>query len=47
MGPVAEKMEAALAGFVGDKSLNLGTYGYTVRRPRGKGASAFVAMKTQ
>ena len=35
--PVAEKIEAALAGFVGDKSFNLGNHGYTNRRAPGAG----------
>lgn len=43
--PVAEKIEEALAGFAGDRSFNLGNYGYTIRRARGKGASGFVATK--
>ena len=46
--PVAQKIEQALAGFAGDKSFsNLGNYGYTVRRARGKGASGFAAMKNE
>ncbi len=36
-----------LAGFAGDRSFNLGVYGYTIRRARGKGASGFVATKNQ
>ena len=43
--PVAEKIEAALAAFAANRIFNLGNYGYTVRRTRGKGASGFVAMK--
>ena len=43
--PVAIKIEEALAGFAGDQKFNLGVYGYTVRRARGKGASGFVATK--
>lgn len=43
--PVALKIEEALAGFSKDKSFNLGVYGYTIRRARGKGASGFVATK--
>ena len=43
--PVAKKIEHALAGFAGDRSFNVGVYGYTVRRARGKGASGFVATK--
>ena len=43
--PVAQKIEQALAGFAGECTLNLGNYGYTVRRVRGKGASGFIATK--
>ena len=43
--PVAKKIEEGLAGFAGDRSFNLGVYGYTVRRARGKGASGLVATK--
>ena len=45
--PVAEKIEAALAGFANDKSFKLGNYGYTVRKARGKGVSGFVAKKNE
>ena len=45
--PVAAKIEEALAGFADDRRFNLGVYGYTVRRARGKGASGFVAAKNQ
>ena len=44
---VAVRIEEALAGFAGDRSFNLGVYGYTIRRARGKGASGFVATKNQ
>ena len=43
--PVAKKIEQALAGFAGDRSLNLGRYGDTVRRARGKGSTGFVKTK--
>ena len=43
--PVAEKIQAALADYVDDRSFRLGNYGYTVRRARGKGVSGFVAVK--
>ncbi len=43
--PVAQKIEQALAGFAGDWKFNLGNFGYTVRRARGKDASGFVATK--
>ena len=45
--PVAVKIEEALAGFAKDRSFNLGVYGYTIRRARGKGASGFVATKNE
>ena len=45
--PVAEKIEAALAGFANDRSFKLGNYGYTVRKARGKGAGGFVAKKNE
>ena len=45
--PVAERIEAALAGFAGDRTFNLGVYGYTLRRARGKGASGFVATRNK
>lgn len=47
VGAVAVKIEETLARFASDKSFNLGLYGYTVRRARGKGASGFVATKNQ
>ena len=43
--PVAKRIEPALAGCADDRSLNLGRYGYTIRRARGKGNSGFVATK--
>ena len=43
--PVAAMIEEALADFVNDRKLNLGRYGYTICRARGKGASGFVATK--
>ncbi len=43
--PVAEKIQAALAAFVDDRSFRLSNYGYTIQRARGKGASGFVATK--
>ena len=43
--PVAEKIQAALADYVNDRSFRLGNYGYTVRRARGKGQYGFVAAK--
>ncbi len=43
--PVAVKIEEAVAGIAGDQKFNLGVYGYTIRRARGKGATGFVATK--
>lgn len=43
--PVAKKIEETLAGFAGDRKFNLGVYGYTIRKARGKGATGFVATK--
>ena len=43
--PVALKIEESLAGFAEDRSFNLGVYGYSIRRARGKGATGFVATK--
>ena len=43
--PVARKIEKALAGCVSEGKLNLGVYGYTIRRARGKGATGYVATK--
>ena len=45
--PVAVKIEEALAIFASEKSLNLGVYGYSIRRARGKGATGFVATKNK
>ena len=44
---MAVKIEEALAVFASDKSFNLGVYGYSIRRARGKGASGFVATKNK
>ena len=43
--PVAARIEEALAGFADDRSFNLGLYGYTVRRARGKGQTGFSVSK--
>ena len=45
--PVAEKIVEALTGMEGDRKFNLGLYGYTVRRAKGKGQSGFVAVKNE
>ena len=43
--PVADALVSALDQFKDDKTFNLGTKGYVVRRAKGKGASGFVAQK--
>ena len=43
--PVAARIEEALAEFADDRSFNLGVYGYTVRRARGKGRTGFAVSK--
>ena len=45
--PVAMKIVEALADFENDPKFNLGYYGYTLRRAKGKGASGFVAYKNE
>ena len=45
--PVAQKIAEALADYEADGSFQLGRYGYTVRRARGKGAAGFVATKNE
>ena len=45
--PVAMKIVGALAGFENDPKFNLGNYGYTLRRAKGKGASDFIAYKNE
>ena len=45
--PIADKIAEALRGYASDRSFRLGNYGYTVRRGRGKGASAFVATRNE
>ena len=45
--PVAMKILEALAGFENDPKFNLGNYGYTLRRAKGKGASGFIAYKIE
>ena len=43
--PVAAKIEEALAEFADERTFNLGVYGYTVRRARGKGQTGFAVSK--
>ena len=45
--PVAMKIVKTLAGFQNDPKFNLGNYGYTLRRAKGKGASGFVAYRNE
>ena len=45
--PVATKIEEALSRYANDKNLNLGRYGYTIRRAKGKGATGFVAVRNE
>ena len=42
--PVAMKIVKALGGFENDPKFNLGNYGYTLRRAKGKGVSGFVVL---
>ena len=43
--PVAVKIEEALSLLVNDKSFRLGSKGYIIKRPKGKGASGFAVSK--
>ena len=45
--PAVMKIVEALAGFENDPKFNLGNYGYTLRRAKGKGASGFIAYKNE
>lgn len=45
--PVADRIVEALGGLEDDRKFNLGLYGYTVRRAKGKGQSGFVAVKNE
>ena len=45
--PVAEKILDALVPLSKDKGLNLGRYGYSVKRARGKGAKGFVVARIE
>lgn len=45
--PVAETILEALKPLEKDKSLNLGRYGYSVKRARGKGAKGFVVARIE
>ena len=45
--PVAEKILDALHTLSKDKALNLGRYGYSIKRARGKGAKGFVVARIE
>ena len=45
--PVAEKILDILKPLSKDKSLNLGRYGYSLKRARGKGAKGFVVARIE
>ena len=45
--PVAEKILNALGSLSKDKGLNLGRYGYSIKRARGKGAKGFVVARIE
>ena len=44
--PVALKLEGSLKPLA-SKKINLGTYGYTIKRAKGKGAKGFVATRNK
>jgi hypothetical protein len=44
--PVAEKLERSLKSLE-SKKINLGTWGYTIKRSKGKGAKGFVATRNK
>ncbi len=45
--PVAEIILDAVKPLEKDKSLNLGRYGYSIKRARGKGAKGFVVTRIE
>ncbi len=45
--PVMKKIAEALKPLAGDKNLNLGRYGYSIRRARGKGAKGIVIARIE
>jgi len=45
--PVAELILDAVKPLEKDKSLNLGRYGYSIKRARGKGAKGFVVTRIE
>ena len=44
--PVATQLERSLKSLA-SKKINLGTWGYTIKRTKGKGAKGFVATRNQ
>ena len=44
--PVALKLEGSLKSLA-SKKINLGTWGYTIKRAKGKGAKGFVATRNK
>ena len=44
--PVAAKLERSLKS-LSSKKINLGTWGYTIKRAKGKGAKGFVATRNK
>ena len=44
--PVAEKLERSLKS-LSSKKINLGTWGYTIKRAKGRGAKNFVATRNK
>ncbi len=45
--PVAAKIAEALKPLAKDKSVNLGQYGYSIKRARGKGAKGIVVTRIE
>ncbi len=45
--PVAAKIAEALKPLSKDKSVNLGRYGYSIKRARGKGAKGIVVARIE
>ena len=45
--PVVNKLAEALRPLARDKALNLGRYGYSIKRARGKGAKGIVVARIE
>ena len=45
--PVAEKIAAALKPLENDKSINLGNYGYSIKRSKGHSAKGFAITRIE